>query len=395
MSRDDVVAWDYNHQAYCRQIPEWLQWLPGGTRDSWTASDEDETNGLPEIMKPEPNQNDVDQDATNKLRACLQNFLTCIAVNCPQGFMETVMRESTSYKWVVNKIKATYNLNTRGENFLEGNNLNFEFNKDFTYQQGWMQVKDFYSSAMLPAGSKFMGKVLDKKETLSPLAYMFIVEKWLTKIHPDLPDYVMKNESHLFTADRPSLACNQQLLCDKMDSMLQKIENKDDVSTNNVTINNVRARGGGSAGTRSFRGGRYRQTSFRGRTNQQGFSPRPDKQDCYICLEAGRTDAALFHTARDCRWRFQPRSSRAPHQQTRTNQNFKVLLVQAPQQGGSSPVNNCMDQFGEITVSGQPSNKLDSKGNEDTGYEDLYRGEDYNESNEDQFHYGGATLEEL
>ena len=175
-----MVSWDYNHQAYCRQIPEWLQWLPGGTRDGWTASDADETNGLPKLRKPAPNQDDIDEDATNKLRASLQNFLTCLAVNCPPGFMETVMRESSSYKWVINEIKTTYNLNTRGENFLEGNNLSFEFNKDFTYKQGWMQTKDFYTSAMLPAGSKYMGKVLDNKETLSPLANMFLVKEWLT-----------------------------------------------------------------------------------------------------------------------------------------------------------------------------------------------------------------------
>ena len=60
MSRDDVVSWDYNHQAYCRQITDWLQWLPGGTKSEWKASDEDETNGLPNIMKAAPNADTVD-----------------------------------------------------------------------------------------------------------------------------------------------------------------------------------------------------------------------------------------------------------------------------------------------------------------------------------------------
>ena len=144
MSRDDVVSWDYNHQAYCRQVPDWLQWLPNGTRKEWTASDDDETNGLPVIMKAAPNNDEVDDDATNKVRASLQNFLTCLAVNCPPGFMETVMRESTSYQWVINKVKATYNLNTRGENFLEGSNLKFEYGPDFNYYQGWMHIKEDY-----------------------------------------------------------------------------------------------------------------------------------------------------------------------------------------------------------------------------------------------------------
>ena len=103
------------------------------------------------------NRDEVDEDLTNKNRASLRNFLTCLAVNCPSGFMETVMRESTSYTWVVDKIKETFRLNTRGENFLEGSNIRFEFGPDFTYQQAWMKIKDFYTSSLLPARSTFMG----------------------------------------------------------------------------------------------------------------------------------------------------------------------------------------------------------------------------------------------
>ena len=205
----------------------------------WVASEEDETNGI-KVMKAAPDQNDEDEEATNKLRANLKNFLACLAIHSPNNFMEMVMRESTSYMWVIEKIKTTFNLNTRGENFLEGSHLKFEFGPDFTYQQAWMQVKDFYSSSLLPAGSKYIGTTLNKKETLSPLANMFLVKEWLTKIHPDLPDYVMKNESQLFTPDRPTLACNQQLLCDKMESMLQKIENREAMTDDASHVGNLR-----------------------------------------------------------------------------------------------------------------------------------------------------------
>ena len=239
MSRDDVASWDYNHQAYCRQISDWLQFLPGGTRSTWVASEEDETNGI-KVMKAAPDQNDEDEEATNKLRANLKNFLACLAIHSPNNFMGMVMRESTSYMWVMEKIKTTFNLNTRGENFLEGSHLKFEFGPDFTYQQAWMQIKDFYSSSLLPAGSKYIGTTLNKKETLSPLANMFLVKEWLTKIHPDLPDYVMKNESQLFTPDRLTLPCNQQLLCDKMESMLQKIENREAMTDGAIHVGNLR-----------------------------------------------------------------------------------------------------------------------------------------------------------
>ena len=81
MSRDDVASWDYNHQAYCRQISDWLQFLPGGTRSTWVASEEDETNCI-KVMKAAPDQNDEAEEATNKLRANLKNFFgNCFQLN--------------------------------------------------------------------------------------------------------------------------------------------------------------------------------------------------------------------------------------------------------------------------------------------------------------------------
>ena len=238
-----------------------------------------------------------------------------------------------------------------------------------------------------------MGKVLDKKETLSPLAHMFMVKEWLHKIHPDLPNYVMQNEGQLFTADKPTLACNQQLLCDKMESMLQKLKDKEDISTSNVTVGYLSTgHGGGRGGSRPFRGGNRSRQPYRGQSSRQGFS-RPDKQDCYICLEAGRTDAALFHTARDCKWRFQPRSAAPAHQLGRSNQNFKVLLVQQ-QAGTNSSLNDGTDQLNNLAVSGQSHTKKQ----DGEVYQDLYRGEDEDDEYEiqpGQNYYGGATLEEL
>ena len=393
LSRDDVAAWDYNHQAYCRQVPDWLQFLPGGTRSTWIASDADETQGL-SVYKPEPNEDELDEEATNKLRGHLKNFLACLAIHSPNNFMEMVIRESTSYAWVIDKIKATFNLNTRGENFLEGSNLKFEFGPDFTYQQAWMQVKDFYTSSLLPAGSKFMGKTLDKKETLSPLAHMFLVKEWLSKIHPDLPDYIMKNESHLFTPDRPTLACNQQLLCDKMDSLLQKIENRESPSNSSLQIGNIRTQPG-SRGRFQARGGGPRFSSFGGQPNRP-FFPRQrfNQQSCYICLEAGRTDAAQYHTARDCRNRFQPRRAPTVRQPIpRPNQNFKVFLVQNPAQ--HNPTSTDLDNsVNNMTLSDRNNPSSTYQGQE--VYEDLYLGEVYDYSQTDGDYYeGGASLEEL
>ena len=148
-----------------------------------------------------------------------KDFLTSIAVNSPTGFTETILRESTSWKWIINEIKVNFNLSTKGEQFLAGNDLKFEFNENYTYQQAFMQMRDHYISAMPEQGSNFKGKRLESKEKLSPLSELFIVEKWLIKIDPRLPNHIYKTRGYLFTDQRPTLACNQRVLADQIDDV--------------------------------------------------------------------------------------------------------------------------------------------------------------------------------
>ena len=380
LSRDDVCTWDYNHQAFCRQNSTWTKFLPAGTKNTWTASDDDEANGFI-VMKAPPAQDQQDDDATNTLRASFKDFLTCLAVHAPSGFMETIMRESTSYKWVLDKIKSTFSLNTKGHNFLEGYNMKLEFSDTFTYQQGWMFIKDFYSSSLLNSGSKFMTKTLNSAETLSPLAYNFLVREWLVKIHKELPDHVQKTRGHLFTLERPTLACNQEILCDLIDTMLQEIDTKDSIAENNINIGyvNARGRGGYNRGHRTGRG--------RGFSNNQQPYPRSNLS-CSICLEARRNDSSITHAARDCPWRFRPKTSQNQNQSQR-NPNFKVLLV---------PNHN--DQQTDLYGPPMPNTQLPrqqtynaavtAQSSLHEAYEDLYQPEEGQFGEDDDQHFGGG-----
>ena len=125
MSRDDVSHWEYTMLASCRQVADWQQFLPpNGQHMTWLSADEDEHNGL-------ENDNAAVQ---RKLRNDFANFLTCIATHCPVGFMDTVLRESTSFKWIVRQIKTTFNLDAKGEKFLSIMDIKFEFSPSFTYE---------------------------------------------------------------------------------------------------------------------------------------------------------------------------------------------------------------------------------------------------------------------
>ena len=162
LSRDDLSTWVFTVKSYARQ--HGMQRFISGANKDWICSDEQDDNGF-KVLKPD--RTTVDEEATNKLIGDFHDFLTSVAANCPTGFTDTVIRESTSFSWIVEHIKKTFKLITKGENFLDGINLKFEYDENFTYAQGWMSIKDHYTSSLLPTNSTCMGKVLTTKEILT------------------------------------------------------------------------------------------------------------------------------------------------------------------------------------------------------------------------------------
>lgn len=86
--------------------------LPSGTNNTWTFTKVDVINGLVVFG---------DDDGTEELRSDFAHFLTCMATHCPANILYTVMNESTSYDWILNMLNKPFNLQTKGEHFLHGN----------------------------------------------------------------------------------------------------------------------------------------------------------------------------------------------------------------------------------------------------------------------------------
>ena len=329
LSRDDLSSWEYHQLSFCRQNDSWLAFLPGGTHSSWTPSDDDETNGL---VKYEPDGETQDDDETNKFRSAFKDFLTSVAVNCPSGFTETVLRESTSWKWIIDEIKSNFNLTTKGEQFLAANEIKFNFDNNFTYQQAYMHLRDHYISSMPESGTKFKGKNLQNKGKLSPLCELFIVEKWLEKIDPRLPAHIAKTRGYLFTDERPTLACNQRILADQIETMLTELESNATADVFNIETNNNNFNVGAVNNYRSNRGSGFsNRRSFRGSSNpfpRNQTNKSPANSPCQPCIEAKRYDASLTHSSDKCMWVNQQRQF---YRRPFNNRGFKVLLVPTQQ----------------------------------------------------------------
>ena len=151
VTRDSFYTWDLNHRSFCRQFQDWIQFLPDGTGETWKSYDEDRTRGITITKRNEENTADVpDDDKNNKVRSALTEFLTCLGTYCPEHFMHTVVQESTSYSWILDRIRETFNLNTKGVAFLTGSKMKLEIGgpDGITFQQSYQARKEFYCSTL-------------------------------------------------------------------------------------------------------------------------------------------------------------------------------------------------------------------------------------------------------
>ena len=240
-------------------------------------------------------------------------------------------RESPRFNWVINLINDTFGLKTKGEHFLALDDIKFDFSGGFTYMQAYMQVKDFICSGLLAAGSRFEGKQYTNTEVLSPVAKNFITKEWLVKIDPRLPKHIRDTRGHLFTADKPTLACNMKTIADQIPTMLSELDGTAEISSSDsVSINYVPNRRGGAFPKPRGRG------LLRGFGSRRGYAalvPRalpppaptqpPPSYGCQRCIEAipARYDASRNHLTKDCPWPPNPTQNFQP------KPNFRVVLV--------------------------------------------------------------------
>ena len=320
LTRDDLSTWRQILLGHIRQNTDWHQFLPSSeTHKTWICTDVDETNGLA----------GRDANATNKLRADFQDFLTCVATYAPAGFNDTIVRESTSFLWIIDLIKTTFGLETKGENFLAIDDINFDFDGDgaIPYLQAYMETKDFVCASLIKKNDIFEGKPAPTNEVLSPTTKNFIMKEFLTKVNPRLPKHVRDTRGHLFTTERPTLACNVKVLCDQIPTMLKELNRADEVSHGHVNVGYVPLyRGRGNGGPKP-RNNYLTRMPFRG-APQPRYPPAGRGQPqtlggCVRCLEATprRYDAAKTHVVRDCPWPRQPLQQPASRQP-----NFRVVM---------------------------------------------------------------------
>ena len=316
--------WVNHLKNFLQQDLENARFMTGGEYGTWKAAIEREDGRrILEIDDNDDDKRDIDAAATAVDRALLKKKL--LAKRNAQlskmiqhivGFVyyavaNDIDTDSTSLEWVFKYLRAYYNIEARGSNFLKLPDMVFK--PGMQPQVFYRQMKTTYIDNLRMKGEVAThkgGKVLTENETLSPSFEDAIVLWSLEKIDPRLPKKVRKDYEHRLTGDT-YLIDLQLSIFQSIPSMLEDLDKQAEVNAlttttqRDVSLSALRpnqhrptykpSRGGGTRGGRKFSKRFCRVCHSAGKptnvyqshnTGDCGFFDNKDRKDLYASLKA-------------------------------------------------------------------------------------------------------------
>ena len=308
-SLSSLKKWYNRTENYMKQNEENLQFFDDEEHSAWTAKSVDPTRGL--IIHPRagqlaivanPDEDILAQPAveertadeatrlTRILRRDLETLLNNYAAYCPDGFLDLIVEDCTSIKWIFERLAASYKLESTKQYFLNSHLIQYRPNDGDTPEKLYIRLRAHYKAAAPKRGNNFDGRVLQEDVRLNELSELMLVEKVLERVDPRLPAHVMKTRGHLMQDEEKTLFCIRRLLWDQLDTMVQEMDQGEHLASM-VTTRNI------TSGTR--RNDRYKSkqgfpSKNRGsKSSNKSFRSNPkgaaDREKMYgACFRAGR-----------------------------------------------------------------------------------------------------------
>ena len=154
--------WCEKLEVYLETEEMYRKFLPGGRYQSWQAAENEPLR----IITPVAPDTDETLDIP---RRHLRSMLTIIADRVHMDHIKPIIQQSTSLKWIYNKLREDYNIETKGINFLQLLDITW----DPTEQTSPVGVYNKYRSIVLQnlhtAGTliKYKNKTLEKDDALT------------------------------------------------------------------------------------------------------------------------------------------------------------------------------------------------------------------------------------
>ena len=177
-------------KAYLEQDYNNYLFLPDGCYDAWGP--EQEGRRIQTLSEEDPeNQKLIQANAGREQRidlvaeqnrlalarnSQLSKFVTLIAILCHYTEQDDIIRCSTSFTWIVDYLKQHYNIENRGEHFLDV--VDVVFTNDMSHQTFYKQFRAGFLDNLRRRGDRLSYKnneQLDADETMSPTLEAAIV----------------------------------------------------------------------------------------------------------------------------------------------------------------------------------------------------------------------------
>ena len=186
---------DFNNYFF---LPEgcYAEWRPeqDGRRIQALAEDDPENQKLQQQANARNDRFDLEAEQRRLLvtrNSQLSKFVTLIAILCYYTEQDDITKCSTSFTWIEDYLRQHYNLENRGEHFLDIANISYE--KDMPYQTFYKQFRAGFMDNLRRRGDILAYKndtLLAADETMGPTLEAAIVLWALERIDPRLPKRV-------------------------------------------------------------------------------------------------------------------------------------------------------------------------------------------------------------
>ncbi len=261
--------------------------------------------------------NDVAEDARKNAvqkNIQLEYMLGYIAQHSPALLRNDIVKNSTSLKWIWQRIRKHYSFNQSEVHFLKLYAIKREAEERYEtlYQRILAHLED--NLLTVESGIHHDGAVLTADEVVTPTVERIAVFLWLNLIDSRLPAYISRVYAH--DLQSKSLKDVQPQVCEAMDSLLTEIATQDDVQINvarssypprqrwnpqqqNPSVNNRFNQNNNNNNNNNNNGRNVvnNNNGARPRTNQRG----QQQKQCILCKTAGR--AYIGHDISTC-WRI-------------------------------------------------------------------------------------------
>ena len=223
----------------------------------------------------------------------LSKFITLIAIACYYTEQDDINDCSTSWEWILTYLKQHYNIESRGEHFLDIATLTYS--SDLPYQTYYKQFRASFLDNLRKRGDRLAYKnnlQLTEDENMNPTLEATIVLWSLERIDPRLPSKVKKNYGHQMVGDQ-CLVSLQPTIFQNIGNMLAELYVTDnslaarfDAQTN--ICNMVTPRKQDRAPGKSYRG----RSAINNRPSYRRQQTGLKKNFCRLCYHAGANPAA-------------------------------------------------------------------------------------------------------